>query len=495
MSRHLFLSEKLVEIKSPLGSGAYGRVLLAVPRNEQKKESGSRGESGQRFAVKANLVDRRTNFIGCVREIDMLVRTAHLGTTVQILGVLSDAVDVKQSPYRPDDVLLLLECGDCSLTHWIEGKPSGAARVAVAAQVLAAVAHLHRLRIIHRDIKPCNVLCFGTTNEVQLKLCDFGMARVWAPHDKQSTQIMTPEYRPPEIASEKTYNVRADCWSVGAVLYEVLLGRYLLQTEGENTKRTNAWLIEEHKKLPKTRKAWEKHLQAESIDVAAELSAVNPDWSRHVADLLCGLLANAPSKRYNCAQCLFNPLFASYADLQAQARELQQALPLVDEYEVPSSERRSAFITLLLSAHDALDGESWYGCRALFCALSIFDRIEALLESPPAHPREWAVAALYLALKYHSDSQGLAYNELFSDDVCTPAFIERVGKYEILILSDFLNFSIHTDTLFDHAALLGDPHPHTRILIQDLAALAPGKHSLSTLAQKNALLLKSRKNH
>ena len=80
----------------------------------------------------------------------------------------------------------------------------------VACQLLSALHYLHADRILHRDIKPQNILL---TNEGIIKLCDFGFARSMDLNTYVLTSVKgTPLYMAPEIIEEKPYDHNADLW-------------------------------------------------------------------------------------------------------------------------------------------------------------------------------------------------------------------------------------------------------------------------------------------
>lgn len=74
--------------------------------------------------------------------------------------------------------------------------------------------------IIHRDLKPSNILIHNGV----YKLADFGFCKP-IKNDVTATMLGSPIYMAPEVLRGLTYNSKADIWSLGAVLYELLIGK------------------------------------------------------------------------------------------------------------------------------------------------------------------------------------------------------------------------------------------------------------------------------
>jgi cyclin-dependent kinase 16 len=88
-------------------------------------------------------------------------------------------------------------------------------------QLLRGLAYCHKRRVLHRDLKPQNLLI---NNNGELKLADFGLARAQSvPTKTYSNEVVTLWYRPPDVLlGSKEYSSHIDMWGVGCILYEML---------------------------------------------------------------------------------------------------------------------------------------------------------------------------------------------------------------------------------------------------------------------------------
>jgi casein kinase II subunit alpha len=94
-------------------------------------------------------------------------------------------------------------------------------------RVLAALAHTHRHGVMHRDVKPLNILCENPRKEVVL--ADWGLAEFYHPLRKYSPFVCTKYYKAPEILlGYQFYDYSIDIWSAGVVLFETLSMKYHL---------------------------------------------------------------------------------------------------------------------------------------------------------------------------------------------------------------------------------------------------------------------------
>uniref|UniRef100_A0A4W4F360 Serine/threonine-protein kinase n=1 Tax=Electrophorus electricus TaxID=8005 RepID=A0A4W4F360_ELEEL len=93
-------------------------------------------------------------------------------------------------------------------------------------QILAALRHLHFKNIVHCDLKPENVLLASAEPFPQVKLCDFGFARIIGEKSFRRSVVGTPAYLAPEVLLNQGYNRSLDMWSVGVIMYVSLSGTF-----------------------------------------------------------------------------------------------------------------------------------------------------------------------------------------------------------------------------------------------------------------------------
>ncbi|XP_075699615.1 serine/threonine-protein kinase D1 [Rhinoderma darwinii] len=93
-------------------------------------------------------------------------------------------------------------------------------------QILVALRHLHFKNIVHCDLKPENVLLASADPFPQVKLCDFGFARIIGEKSFRRSVVGTPAYLAPEVLRNRGYNRSLDMWSVGVIIYVSLSGTF-----------------------------------------------------------------------------------------------------------------------------------------------------------------------------------------------------------------------------------------------------------------------------
>jgi hypothetical protein len=192
----------------PLARGGFAMVwqarqssldrLVAVKVDDRTLDSES---ERRRFLREAGAAGRMSGHAGIV--------------TVHDAGILPD-----DRPY-----LVMELCPGGSLNTWVkrEGRPGPAAVVEVGTRIADALAAAHARGVIHRDVKPANILidAYGHAG-----LADFGLAAVPEPDTpvKEAMEALTPAYAPPEVLAGEPATEAGDVYALAATLYALLAG-------------------------------------------------------------------------------------------------------------------------------------------------------------------------------------------------------------------------------------------------------------------------------
>ncbi|UJR21968.1 hypothetical protein I4U23_025036 [Adineta vaga] len=124
-------------------------------------------------------------------------------------------------------------------------------------QIVDACTYLHEKRIIHRDLKLGNLFL---NDQMEIKIGDFGLAtRMENENDRKRTLCGTPNYIAPEVINKKGHGYEVDVWSLGCVLFTLLLGKPPFETA--TLKDTYSKIRKNEYKIP------ENHISAESYSL------------------------------------------------------------------------------------------------------------------------------------------------------------------------------------------------------------------------------------
>lgn len=221
-----FVIDKRFKIVKELGHGAYGIVCSA------KYDDGSSTE-GSMVAIKkiTNIFSKNILCKRALRELKLLqFFRGHNNITC-----LYD-LDIVYNPATNDfnDIYLYEELMECDMHQIIRsGQPLTDQHYQLFIyQVLCGLKYIHSADVLHRDLKPGNLL---VNADCELKICDFGLARGFSENIEQNLGFMTEYvatrwYRAPEIMlSFSNYTKAIDIWSVGCILGELLGGKPLFK--------------------------------------------------------------------------------------------------------------------------------------------------------------------------------------------------------------------------------------------------------------------------
>ena len=198
--------ESLYEIKDKIGSGQFSIVYECIHKTTEKH-----------YAVK---IINKTAISKLERNL--------LKTEISILKLVDHPNIIKTENLYEDDehVYIVMEKqigGD--LFSKLVGRSvlneHEASRL--LKPLLESVAYLHELNIVHRDLKPENILC-GEDLE-HIKIADFGLSTRLCKNKKLHDLCGTIAYVAPEVLMKKGYGIASDIWSIGVIMFLVLLGK------------------------------------------------------------------------------------------------------------------------------------------------------------------------------------------------------------------------------------------------------------------------------
>ncbi|KAB2630603.1 serine/threonine-protein kinase ATG1-like [Pyrus ussuriensis x Pyrus communis] len=133
--------------------------------------------------------------------------------------------DIIEVPGKINLVLEYCRGGDLFMYIQRHGKVPEALAKHFMQQLVAGLQMLRDNNLIHRDLKPQNLLLSTNDNNSVLKIADFGFARSLQPRGLAETLCGSPLYMAPEIMQLQKYDAKADLWSVGAILFQLVTGR------------------------------------------------------------------------------------------------------------------------------------------------------------------------------------------------------------------------------------------------------------------------------
>ena len=172
---------------------------------------------------------RRETAAGVVLLTERLFREAELTARVRhpnVVRILEHGTTTEGVPYLVSERLDGADLGAVLARH---GMVPARVAVAIVDGLLAALEAVHEAGIIHRDVKPDNLVLHAAGGRTTLKLIDFGIASAAAVLGSKLTQtgtvVGTPHYLAPEQATGTELDARADLYAVGVILHELLTGR------------------------------------------------------------------------------------------------------------------------------------------------------------------------------------------------------------------------------------------------------------------------------
>ncbi|KAI9803707.1 MAG: negative regulator of the PHO system [Piccolia ochrophora] len=286
-----------------LGEGTYATVFKG--RNRQ---------TGELVALKEIHLDSEEGTPStAIREISLMKELKH-----------DNIVSLHDVIHTENKLMLVFEYMDKDLKKYMDsrgdrGQLDYVTIKSFMQQLLQGISFCHENRVLHRDLKPQNLLI---NNKGQLKLADFGLARAFGiPVNTFSNEVVTLWYRAPDVLlGSRTYNTSIDIWSAGCIMAEMYTGRPLFPGT------TNEDQLQKIFRLMGTpsERSWPGISQFPEykpnfhIYATQDLRLILPQIDQMGLDLLSRMLQLRPEMRIGAKEALVHPWFSDLNRLRGQ---------------------------------------------------------------------------------------------------------------------------------------------------------------------------------
>ncbi|TSL10191.1 Mitogen-activated protein kinase 4 [Bagarius yarrelli] len=302
----------------PLGTGVSGMVLSAIDRR-----------SGHRVAIKKLVLHDPISIKHALREVKITCRLQH-ENIVRVFEALGPCGQpLPHNLAQLSEIYIVQELMETDLARILE---QGALPVAHATflfyQLLRGLKFIHSANVLHRDLKPANI--FINTEQMLLKIGDFGLARIVDPHYSHkgylSEGMVTKWYRSPWLLlSPNNYTKAIDMWAAGCILAEMLTGRMLFAGSHELEQMqlildTVPVLREEDRQeLLRVMPSYVNH----NWEVRRSLQELLSEVEDEAIDFLKQILTFNPMDRLTAEAALSHPFLRQYSCPQDEPVSLQ----------------------------------------------------------------------------------------------------------------------------------------------------------------------------
>ena len=210
--KYLLNIEDFKSIKK-LNKGKFGIVKKAKRLKDDKE-----------FAIKSIIGSNDPQYkIHILREIKILIQVQH-PTIIRFYGF-----SYRDCEHKNNITIFLEFMENGSLEKYISGKNKDKLNNTQRQIILIGIARgmmiLHEKNIIHRDLKPANILL---DKDYKPHITDFGQSKHFNPNDSMNQScdgIGTSNYMAPEVIKEKKFDAKADVYSFGILMYELVTGK------------------------------------------------------------------------------------------------------------------------------------------------------------------------------------------------------------------------------------------------------------------------------
>jgi serine/threonine protein kinase len=417
--------------KGKLGSGTYGIVYLG---------KGCEGE----VAIKRNLVDKGNTGFTAIREMSAIVVLGEHPNIVRFIGLSENPFGSalpKESKYIDDQYYMVFEKEECNGRSFFSQKRTPLVKKQFVVQSVAALTYFHLRLFMHLDIKPDNFLITYKRGVLVVKLCDLGMASEMNVGKEYCGGVSTHWYRAPEIIKGKKYDEKADFYSLGVTILEIMNGKNFMERSSDNASLLSFFTSHypspftqsdldffEYQDVPVQNNpvGIERYIGMSHLDVLT-FNTTKGSYTDFV-NFLTFLIRINPSKRLDAVGIFTHPFMSECGQkMITRNNDINTRTPpvLCPVESIDCVER--SYIKTFQEIFNKRSSISWYNHKMIFTAIDIYDR--------------------YLSRLYRNESKTPKTVPRFSDEIQIIPEGKKLTEQESVLLPTviiYLSLKYHT---------------------------------------------------
>ena len=465
-----------------LGFGTYGIVYSVVDETSDEK-----------LAVKKPLKGEKTVGIGSLREIrfmSLLKKHPNIAMVREIRK--SEAFSCVMSPLSgnfekqiSDDVLIVMDQAKSDLANFLRSGPNYEIITKLMVDILLGMEYIHDHGLIHRDIKPNNILVYELgKNKYKACISDFGLTKYNCKQMINTPNVSSHLFRAPECILELNYGTASDIWCVGCVFFRMIAGRFFIDDEEEgliskvlkktisfNDRRAIRNMLRKAQVEVKIPESGPSLIEQINISERAERKFEKETKSTYKSFIavLNGLLCFDPEQRWSASKALEAPFFNKHRQYIKRIRSSYEKDNSDRVIEIIDCIERKWAFEILTDIYDNRRGLNWFSNVALINGLDLFERYILSLPTPEPEMVETKTRGRYLTYKetkynflfcfymslkyFNNDYEGTCISRVVfykeQDTMLSDAYTKKFEAFENNLIEKLGVTDLFTYTLFE----------------------------------------------